>query len=1349
MSSGIELLQKYEKKLVQALAQTDLLKLSQDLLRYRVIAREMMKTIASLDHKRLDPRTTARYLLHLVCVRVKVDNSICATFFTVLGEVDSEGVAKIGRALGQLHSTTEGPIIEPATLVEQDVGYLVEILAEVSYKWEEISISLKLPIANIEECRDARNITLRLHKALIEWVCGNHKYAKPPTLTDLREALASDTVQLWTLAEEIEERLRVKMISTKSSSVSDQQLNDCLRIQYESTNTEVTDGMSSLLEVQVCPRESVSYQWMKDGQPLSESSAYSGTHSAMLLINEANQRTEGEYCCHLSHSSEQLASSPVTETVRYHKDKKYLLDLYTAQSEIPQDSWPLVSLNTYVDLSLIKANKQQNNDSNFFVEGEIEAILEKRERVQYEDSFSKYERGALVLVEGRPGSGKTTLAHKITKDWAKGMVLQNVHMVFLISLRKDKKKSGIFKTFFQSRSKVYQTKLEKCSGDRVCFILDGYDEYSPRLGDKSVINQLIHKAYLPLAMVIITSRPVATATLRPKATRRVEILGFSKKQFIKFVNSYPFERLIESTEELDSTKLKLMTYLKACSNVLNMCYLPINACIICFLYSQNLGDNMPKTETELYDSLVTAIILRKLRLNNPSAQLHSLEDLHGDDKECYSRICSLAFNMTVECKQIVHELPMSLDSLNKSPFRGLLTIDRTSKLFGLEDVLTFLHLTLQEYLAASHIASLPEIQQINMITLHGGKNHMLTTFKFYCGLIDLQHKMHQFVEIAMSGPGLLYTFHCAYERQESTICYRAMEIVQGQIELVFVVLTPADFTALGYVISTASLLVTSVFIEFCLLYEEFIDEKWKNRELDSTDPLSYSFETAADETFTNFKACVEDQFCTHISYTYKQKSAQAYYKIMELVAGTDNICGSVEYLECSSDIFSSDSALPLANALKQCTNLHDLELADNFKSIKTANAIAKILKRTTDLLELRISSPMPSPSAVVLVDGLQHCKHLCTLHAIHINLCSDGAVALAKALKHCTLLEELKLINCRITPEGTEAIADGLKEVSLTKFHIVRSNIGYRGALALSKEFHFNQLNISSNNIGSEGAKALAKGLVKCPTCIGLQLDNNDIDSSGTIALAEGLSRCSHLRLLSLCNNSIGPDGAAALAHGGLRFCTHLQVLLLRHCNLSIDGIVALAERLSCWRILAHLDLSDNGIILDGAAALIAGGLQFLTLLQNLHLSNNSIDSSSAIALAEGIQFCPILHTLVISKNTIGSSGAIALAGGLQCKEMKYVNLSYNNIDIECVEALATLVQSSHLQTLDLSHNKIGSTGALCLITDLISNVYSTKLNLLINNISPKAIKFLTTMLSRNPNLRVLLNSNCQPSQPP
>ena len=619
----------------------------------------------------------------IVYERVKVDSRLCTKFHKVLCKVNNESVVTIGRAIAQSREDAEvkADIAAESKLFKETVGDLMDILAEVSYKWEEISISLKLPLASIEECRNASNNKVRLHKALTEWVCGNHKHAKPPTLTNLRDTLASDTVQLWRLAGEIEEKLNVKMAGTDCPLVKkDPQLSNGLEIQYESMDTEVVDGKSALLEVQVCPRESVSYQWMKDGQPLSESSAFSGTCSAMLLINQASQGREGEYHCHLSCGSEQLITSKVAVTVIYPPEKKCLINLYKALDEIPQNSWPFISANTFVDLALIKSGKVI--DSSFVIEREMEDILEKREKVEYTDAFGKYERRALVLVEGRPGSGKTTLAHKIAKDWANGTVLQNVFLVLLISLRKDQEKSEIYQTVFQSQSEVFQRKLEDTSGDGICFILDGYDEYSPRHGDKSVINQLIQKTYLPLAMVIVTSRPVATVTLRPKATRRIEILGFTKKNFNEFVNSYPFECFVNS-EMVNLAKSNLMTYLKACTNVLNMCYLPINASIICFVYSQNLGNSTPKTETEIYESFVIAIILRKLRLDDPSIQLHSLKDFHGENRDCFNKICSIAFKMTVEQKQIVHELPMSLDSLNSSPFRDLLTIDLTAKLFGL------------------------------------------------------------------------------------------------------------------------------------------------------------------------------------------------------------------------------------------------------------------------------------------------------------------------------------------------------------------------------------------------------------------------------------------------------------------------------------------------------------------------------------------------------------------------------------------------------------------------------------------------------------------------------------------
>ena len=100
--------------------------------------------------------------------------------------------------------------------------------------------------------------------------------------------------------------------------------------------------------------------------------------------------------------------------------------------------------------------------------------------------------------------------------------------------------------------------------------------------------------------------------------------------------------------------------------------------------------------------------------------------------------------MTVENKQIV-ELPWSLESLDSSSIRGLLTIDSTIKITGLEDAVVFLHLTLQEYLAVSHLAGLDEGQQTEMIRLHLGKGHMFTMFQFYCGLVDFQNKLQQFV----------------------------------------------------------------------------------------------------------------------------------------------------------------------------------------------------------------------------------------------------------------------------------------------------------------------------------------------------------------------------------------------------------------------------------------------------------------------------------------------------------------------------------------------------------------------------------------------------------------------------
>ena len=65
----------------------------------------------------------------------------------------------------------------------------------------------------------------------------------------------------------------------------------------------------------------------------------------------------------------------------------------------------------------------------------MDDTLETKVTIEFKEVFGKYERG-VVLIEGRPGSGKTTLVHKVTRDWATVWeVLKNVKLVFNFPLR--------------------------------------------------------------------------------------------------------------------------------------------------------------------------------------------------------------------------------------------------------------------------------------------------------------------------------------------------------------------------------------------------------------------------------------------------------------------------------------------------------------------------------------------------------------------------------------------------------------------------------------------------------------------------------------------------------------------------------------------------------------------------------------------------------------------------------------------------------------------------------------------------------------------------------------------------
>ena len=166
---------------------------------------------------------------------------------------------------------------EEVVLTTGDVNFLTELLTEVRDKWYEIAISLGLPQYEIADC-EGKNNKISLFQILGFWIANNSE----PTLKKLIDTLCSEIVARTAVAEKI----KIKFLEAKIMSKGNTKRNTLVKSQSpKSTITptiprivslslptvEVTDGKSTLLQVQANPRESVSYHWKKDDQPLANS----------------------------------------------------------------------------------------------------------------------------------------------------------------------------------------------------------------------------------------------------------------------------------------------------------------------------------------------------------------------------------------------------------------------------------------------------------------------------------------------------------------------------------------------------------------------------------------------------------------------------------------------------------------------------------------------------------------------------------------------------------------------------------------------------------------------------------------------------------------------------------------------------------------------------------------------------------------------------------------------------------------------------------------------------------------------------------------------------------------------
>ena len=386
----------------------------------------------------------------------------------------------------------------------------------------------------------------------------------------------------------------------------------------------------------------------------------------------------------------------------------------------------------YINLTLV--GKEDDDDFMFQRNERCESIT-LAEALDVEDCKKK-----AVLILGGPGMGKSTLAINICKQWAKGDLLQDYDAVILLTLR-DKEIQGAenIKDLLlilddELRESVYK-EIVKSNGEKICFILEGYDELPHCLQRSSVFAKLTEQ--LLKCTVVYTSRP--EAYLPYSAFKVIKINGFNKESIDRYI-SKAFEKL-KNGEEM---ACKLKSQIHDNPVVRSILHIPINVAIVCLIFSQ--FSMLPRTLTELYTLLCQRLILRHINTRTPNIEqvekLESLDQLPTGISEQFSQLCYIAYKamegeMVIFTSQDLAKIGVDDGKLTGM---GLLLIAPTISVAGREKSHNFLHLTLQEFCAAWYVSRCSSEGQIELMSTFHNQTHFKMVWRFYAGITKLWNK---------------------------------------------------------------------------------------------------------------------------------------------------------------------------------------------------------------------------------------------------------------------------------------------------------------------------------------------------------------------------------------------------------------------------------------------------------------------------------------------------------------------------------------------------------------------------------------------------------------------------------
>ncbi|XP_073318210.1 NLR family CARD domain-containing protein 3-like [Pagrus major] len=378
----------------------------------------------------------------------------------------------------------------------------------------------------------------------------------------------------------------------------------------------------------------------------------------------------------------------------------------------------------YTELYITEGGTAEVNDEHEV--RQIEAASRKPDRpettVRQEDIFKaspgRDEPIRTVMTKGVAGIGKTVLTQKVTLDWAEDKANQDIQFTFPFTFRqlnvlKEKKFSlvELVHHFFTETKEI--SRFEEF---QVVFIFDGLDECRLPLdfhnteiltdATKStsvdvLLTNLIRGKLLPSARLWITTRPAAANQIPPWCVDMVtEVRGFTDPQKEEY-----FKKRFRNQEQAS----RIISHIKTSRSLHIMCHIPvfcwITATVLEDVLKTREGGELPKTLTEMYIHFLVV----QAKVKNVKYDGGAETDPHWNKKsrKMIESLGKLAFEQLQSGNLIFYDLDLTecgIDITAASKYSGVFTqiFKEESGLYQ-DKVFCFVHLSVQEFLAALHV----------------------------------------------------------------------------------------------------------------------------------------------------------------------------------------------------------------------------------------------------------------------------------------------------------------------------------------------------------------------------------------------------------------------------------------------------------------------------------------------------------------------------------------------------------------------------------------------------------------------------------------------------------------------